>query len=190
MNNFHNISGYTVHHRYLQLLEELDILTQRQGTLYYRLIHEADWRIANKTYGIFSGTREEVRGKAMPSVSQNTFNADFNKLLQLNLIRSGGPRRWHVSNLHIHLATKNWSKKFREHKSALSNFHEFLKKNLQDYEKEITDSVISEVKKALLFFLTEEKFFILFSSANKPNQGNENPMNKNVEKSGEDFEQK
>ncbi|QQS59086.1 hypothetical protein IPN35_05900 [Candidatus Peregrinibacteria bacterium] len=190
MNNFHNISGYTVHHRYLQLLESLHILTQRQNTLYYKLIHEADWRIANNSYGCFSGTREEVRERVMPNISQNTFNEDFKKFLKIKLIRSDKPRKWQVSNLHIHLATMHWPKGIRKHKSALSNFQEYLKKNLQDYEKEITDSVISEVTEKLLLFLTEEKFFILFSSANERNQENEKPMNKKVGESVGDLTQK
>jgi hypothetical protein len=176
MNNFHNITGYTVHHRYLRLLEEFEILTLRQNTLYYRLIHESDWRTANKSYGTFSGTREEIRERVMPNISQNTFNEDFKILLKHKLIRSGRPRQWHVSNFHIHLATKNWPKKHRQHKDALASFQEYLKKHLQDYEKEISETVIFQVSKTLLLFLTDEKFFILFSPSNKHNKGNEIPM--------------
>jgi hypothetical protein len=176
MNNFQNISGFTVHHRYLQLLESLHILTQRQNTLYYKLIHEADWRIANNSYGCFSGTREEVRERVMPNIGQNTFNDDFKRLLQLKLIRSRKPRIWQISNLHIHLAPNKWPKNIRKHEVSLSVFHEYLKSNLQNFEKEISETVIFQVSKTLLLFLTDEKFFILFSPSNKHNKGNEIPM--------------
>jgi hypothetical protein len=189
MNNFQNISGFTVHHRYLQLLESLHILTQRQNTLYYKLIHEADWRIANNSYGCFSGTREEVRERVMPNIGQNTFNDDFKRLLQLKLIRSRKPRIWQISNLHIHLAPNKWPKNIRKHEVSLSVFHEYLKSNLQNFEKEITDSVKNETKEKLLMFLTEEKFFKSLSATNKSKEEKETPVNKKGWKSGEDLRQ-
>jgi hypothetical protein len=178
MSDFQNISGFTVFHRYTKLLIKLKIITRSEYDLYCELIHEADWRVANKnTYGTFSGTREEVRKRVMDDVSQNTFNSLFKKLIELKLIcRGDKARSWQVSNLHIHLAEMHWPQEWKEHKDSMSVFHKYLKNKLQNHKEEITDSVISEVSENLISFLTDEKYFKSLSSTNKKNEKNEIPM--------------
>lgn len=172
-NPFQNISGYILRHRFLNLLEDLDILSERQAALYQKLILDADWRISNSTYGTVAGTRQEIRLNLAREIGQTTFNTDFNRLLKFGLICQQAPRRWRLSNFQIHLSSQVWPKNLRKFKNTIPHFTEYLKNSLQNIEEEITEFTINEVSEMLLLFLANQEFFIQWEAANEHNKWNE-----------------